>query len=131
MRLPKSLAKRSLRDMEMPTIKSFTVFVATSKGTQVFRSVEEIPSGVRETLARQTNGMQSATIVIADHNGREELSRALQGLPSRVESRVVEAARRRGSRPEDQVQESHGRVWIDAGIAAALALLAGLTAYWR
>jgi len=63
----------------------------------VYRSVEEIPPALRRKLLQSTRGMHSATILIADKRGREELVRALQGQPSEVQCRLAETIRSRQS----------------------------------
>jgi len=79
--------------MAVLTTKSSTIFVATESGTSVYRSMREIPPPLRRKLQESLQGMHSATILIADRRGREELIRALQGQPSSVQSRLVEAHR--------------------------------------
>lgn len=72
---------------------------------------------LRKRLEQSTSGMNSATILIADRNGREELLRSIQGLPSGVQTRV--GANRR---PETRAARPAGlwndyRHWIElAGI---------------
>jgi hypothetical protein len=79
--------------MEKLTAKSSTIFIATSDETRVYRSVGEVPPHLRRRLEESTSGSNSATILIADKRGREELVRALQGLPSEVQSRLATTLR--------------------------------------
>ncbi len=79
--------------MARVTARSSTIFIATSEATRVYRSVEEIPPALRRKLQESTRGMNSATILIADKRGREELVRALQGQPSEVQCRLAETIR--------------------------------------
>lgn len=79
--------------MEKLTAKSSTIFIATSDQTRVYRSVGEVPPDLRRRLEKSTSGSNSATILIADKRGREELVRALQGLPSEVQSRLATTLR--------------------------------------
>src|SRR6185312_14678927 len=79
--------------MEKLTAKSSTIFIATSDETRVYRSVGEVPPHLRRRLEASTSGSNSATILIADKRGREELVRALQGLPSEVQSRLANTLR--------------------------------------
>ena len=79
--------------MAVLTAKSSTIFIATDEGTSVYRSIKEIPLPVRRKLQQSMQGMHSATILIADKNGRDELIRALQGQPSSVRCRLLEAHR--------------------------------------
>ncbi|MDP9115215.1 MAG: hypothetical protein M3O20_16220 [Acidobacteriota bacterium] len=71
------------------TVKTSTIFIAKSGGTQVYRSVAEIPDGLRKELEESTNSFNSATILIADRRGREEIVKALNGLPSSLRSRLA------------------------------------------
>jgi hypothetical protein len=77
------------------TSRTSTIFIATADDTRVYRSVEEIPPPLRRKLRQTTRGLNSATILIADRRGREELVRALQGRASEVHSRLVETLRAR------------------------------------
>jgi hypothetical protein len=77
------------------TARSSTIFIATSEGMQVYRSLDEIPQPLRRKLLQTTRSMNSATILIADRRGRKELVRALQGEPSELRCRLIEALRAR------------------------------------
>jgi hypothetical protein len=88
--------------MAVLTAKSSTIFVATGEGTSVYRSIKEIPVPLRRKLQESMQGMHSATILIADKRGREELIRALQGQPSSVHCRLVDA--HRGQQQKEQTR---------------------------
>jgi hypothetical protein len=75
--------------MHRVTVKTSTIFIAKSGPTQVFRSVSEIPDRLRKELEESTNSFNSATILIADRRGREEIVKALNGLPSSLRSRLA------------------------------------------
>ncbi|HEY3939287.1 MAG TPA: hypothetical protein VGL97_17785 [Bryobacteraceae bacterium] len=85
--------------MAQLTAKSSTIFIATADETRVYRSVEDVPATLRQKLTECTRGINSATILIADKRGREELVRALQGRPSEVQCRLVENIRSRQPEP--------------------------------
>jgi hypothetical protein len=87
--------------MAQLTARSSTIFIATGGETRVYRSVEDVPPELRQKLVSCTHGINSATILIADKHGREELVRTLQGRPSDVECRLLESIR--GSRPEPEL----------------------------
>lgn len=70
------------------TVKSSTIFISVGGKTQVYRSVDDVPPRLRKRLEQSTNGINSATILIADRRGREEIVRAIRGLPSSVRSRL-------------------------------------------
>jgi hypothetical protein len=65
---------------------------------------------LRQKLVSCTRGINSATILIADKHGREELVRTLQGRPSEVESRLVENIRSRQAEPERPESELKSRL---------------------
>lgn len=71
------------------TVKTSTIFIAKSGRTHVYHSVNEVPPVLRKELEDSTNGFNSATILIADRRGREEIMRALNGLPSGLRSRLA------------------------------------------
>src|ERR1700761_2314542 len=75
------------------TTRSSTIFIATGEETRVYRSVKEIPPELRRRLREFTRSMNSATILIADKRGREELIRALQGRTTDVRCRFAETLR--------------------------------------
>ena len=78
------------------TVKSSTIFISVGDKTQVFRSVNDVPPRLRKKLEQSTNGINSATILIADRRGREEIVRAIRGLPSGVRSRFAASLRKDG-----------------------------------
>jgi hypothetical protein len=97
--------------MAQLTARSSTIFIATGHETRVYRSVEDVPPELRQKLVSCTRGINSATILIADKHGREELVRSLQGRPSEVECRLVENIRSRQTEPEAApVQETKSRL---------------------
>jgi hypothetical protein len=75
--------------MQRVTVKTSTIFIAKGGRTRVYRSVREVPERLRKQLEESTNGFNSATILIADRRGREELLRALKGMPSSLRTRVA------------------------------------------
>ncbi|MBV9266754.1 MAG: hypothetical protein JO061_11350 [Acidobacteriaceae bacterium] len=77
------------------TTRSSTIFIATSDKTRVYHSLSDVPPDLRRRLQEYTRGVNSATILIADKRGREELVRALQGHSSDVQCRVANRARAR------------------------------------
>ncbi|MEO5924599.1 MAG: hypothetical protein ABIR70_12310 [Bryobacteraceae bacterium] len=77
--------------MQRVTLKTSTIFISKGDHTRVYRSVGEIPEGLRKELEQSTNGFNSATILIADRRGREEVRRALKGMPSALRRRFAPA----------------------------------------
>ena len=90
--------------MNRTTVKSSTIFVAEGNKTRVFRSLGEMPADLRRRLEKSTNGMHSATILIADRRGRDEIARALDGLPTEFQSKA--AAQVSGKRKTAQREEA-------------------------
>ncbi|HEX4164006.1 MAG TPA: hypothetical protein VHZ55_00910 [Bryobacteraceae bacterium] len=79
--------------MATVTARSATIFIASGDKTNVYRSVDDIPPELRRKLVETTSGMNSATILIADKRGREELVRALQGGRTEIKCRLVDTMR--------------------------------------
>src|SRR5262245_47608566 len=66
-----------------------TVLISTGGADLVYRSVEEVPAGLRSRLMKSTNGSNSATILIADRRGRREIARAMRNLPGPAQRRLI------------------------------------------
>ena len=75
--------------MQRVTLKTSTIFIGKGDRTHVFHSVNEVPQQLRQELEESTNGFNSATILIADRRGREEIRRALNGLPTALRTRLA------------------------------------------
>ena len=84
--------------MASVTARSATIFIASGDEMKVYHSVEDVPVEMRRRLLETTRSVNSATILIADKRGREELVRALQGGQSSVQSRLVDTIR--GKQPD-------------------------------
>ena len=79
--------------MSRVTLKSSTIFISVGNKTEVYRSVAEVPPSLRKKLEQSTNGINSATILIADRKGKEEIVRAIRGLPSNLRSKLSTSLR--------------------------------------
>ena len=79
--------------MSRVTLKSSTIFISVGNKTEVYRSVADVPAPLRKQLEQSTNSINSATILIADRKGKEEIVRAIRGLPSNLRSRISTAVR--------------------------------------
>jgi hypothetical protein len=75
--------------MTTHTIRQSTIFISEGRSTEVYSSIDEVPAELRRRLLESTSGLNSATIVIADRAGREQIVRALKGMPSDVRPRMV------------------------------------------
>jgi len=69
-------------------MKSSTILISAAGTDSVYRSVKEVPAPLRRKLLKSTNGLNSATILIADRRGREEIARAIRNLPASLQRRV-------------------------------------------
>ncbi len=113
------------------TARSATIFIASGESTHVYRSVEDVPLDLRRKLIETTQSVNSATILIADKRGREELVRALQGKRSDIRSRLVDTLRSKqpeSERTVNRLSSLHSpRAWLEfllpVAIAASLWLL--------
>jgi hypothetical protein len=86
--------------MSRVTLKSSTIFISVGNKTEVYRSVADVPPPLRKKLEQSTNGINSATILIADRKGKEEIVRAIRGLPSNLRSKLSAPLREDLVRPE-------------------------------
>jgi len=56
------------------------VLIAANGAETFYRSMEEIPHLLRSKLLKSTNSTNSATILIADRRGRQEIARVMRSL---------------------------------------------------
>ncbi len=63
--------------MERLVTKYSTILIAVGDDTRLYRSLEEVPELLREQLIDSTTGENSATLLIADPNGRQEILRLI------------------------------------------------------
>ena len=81
-----------------------------------------MPADLRRRLEKSTNGIHSATILIADRRGRDEIARALDGLPTEFQSKAAAqvSGRRRIALREDAVAAILKRIcfspWVRYGL---------------
>jgi len=65
-------------------VKTSTILISSGGTRKIYRSVDDVPDRLRQQLVRSTNGLNSATIVIADRQGRKEIAKAIRNLPGTV-----------------------------------------------
>src|SRR5258708_39817059 len=102
-------------------VKTSTILIASGERRRVYRSVEEVPDALKRQLISSTNGLNSATIVIADRQGRKEIAKAIRNLPAPS-----------ASAPVSQPAKASGE-WCCPGALQAigvLGLLAAATLVW-
>lgn len=115
--------------MERATFKSSTIFISVGDRTAVYRSLSEVPPKLRKKLQETTNGINAATILIADRNGRDEIVRAIQGMPNGMRSRVASSLLRS---PKPKARRGlDPRVALEALLVAAVGLLIYLAFTYR
>jgi len=113
--------------MNRVTVKTSTIFIAKGGRTRVYRSVSEVPPKLRKELEESTNSFNSATILIADRRGREEIIKTLNGIPSALRSRLAPSLAARTA-PEPPaaaktapVMRFLRRNWLELTLPAAVA----------
>jgi hypothetical protein len=100
--------------MSRVTLKSSTIFISVGNKTEVYRSVADVPPPLRKKLEQSTNSINSATILIADRKGKEEIVRAIRGLPSNLRSRISTAVREEAApRGEKKIAFEWSSLWRD------------------
>ena len=113
--------------MSRLTVKTSTIFISVGEKTQVFRSVEDVPPPLRKRLEQSTNGINSATILIADRRGREEILKAIRGLPSSVRSRLTGTfSNQQKTKPQEPVAWMLWRNWVEVLLPLAIGTLVWL-----
>ena len=63
-------------------VKTSTILISSGERQNVYRSVEDVPDSLKQQLVKSTSGLNSATIVIADREGRKEIAKAIRNLPA-------------------------------------------------
>ena len=99
-------------------MKTSAVMIAAGGERQVYQSVNDVPAGLRKMLQDSTSGVNSATILIADRRGKEEIAKALE--------RVSEPAPAQPANPPLRILGLSWRNWIGVAIgfaSGAIALL--------
>ena len=124
--------------MRLLTLKTSTIFIAKGGRTRVFHSLSEVPPQLRKKLDESTNGFNSATILIADRRGRQEIVRALNGLPSALRSRVASSIAPQAATAESPPPVRSTQVWsflrdnwLEIALPGAVGLILWAAFYFR
>ena len=107
------------------TVRTSVILVAVDNRIEAYASLEDVPVELRERLIESTSGDDAATILIADHKGRDAVLRSL---------RQRALARRRGvPAPASRWQVFGGwlRTWGAILLSGAAGLAVWLIATWR
>lgn len=107
------------------TQKCSTIFISVGEHTQVYHSLEEVPPALRQRLMESTRGLNSATILIADRRGREEILRALDSPKSEFDRRLAASLAARRTAPPENRRRWRIR-WPELVRLAGVAILAYL-----
>jgi len=76
-------------DSASGVFQTSTVLISADGADLVYRSMEEVPGPLRNRLLKSTNSSNSATILIADRRGRQEIAKALRHLPGSGQRRLM------------------------------------------
>lgn len=114
-------------------MKSSTILISSGETDAVYRSVKEVPAPLRRKLLKSTNGINAATILIADRKGREEIARAIQNLPSSLQRRFLKPFREEPEGARAWIVQPRVRFAIAAllGAASMLVIWFLFTHKWR
>lgn len=78
-------------DGDSGVFQSSTVLISTEGAEKVYRSVDDVPFPLRHRLLKSTNSANSATILIADRRGRQEITKAMRSLPGSGQRRLMQS----------------------------------------
>src|SRR5687768_15131731 len=115
--------------MPTVTIKISTVFVSTKSDLRVYQSLDDVPPELRKKMDPTKGGSRSATILIADRRGREELVRAIGGESSNLPLRVMKTRKRQKNGTLTAAAAKRYR--LELILVTILALLLWLVTMWK
>ena len=113
--------------------KVSTIVVGSGGRPKSFRSLDEMPEGLRRQLDDATAGENSATLLIADERGRNEILKTLRGQKSELDSRLIStlSARMREQRQSKRKVRLSARSWMEIGLLAVIVITLWLLAAGR
>lgn len=102
-----------------------TVLISSGGADLVYRSVDEVPAGLRSKLLKSTNGSNSATILIADQRGRKEIAKAMRNLPGPAQRRLMQSILGAGAAAQalNWLTPARKRAILAGVVVATLALI--------
>ena len=104
-------------------MKTSAVLIAAGGDRHVFRSVADVPPSLRKQLQDSTSGANSATILIADRRGKEEMAKALEMVAESASTPVTDTGMR--------LLGISWRNWLGVAIGFASGLLAWMVCAHR
>jgi hypothetical protein len=114
------------------TIQTSTIYISIGNKLSVYKSVDEIPPDVRKKLEKSTTGANSISILIADDRGREEIARAIGGLPTPVQSRIAGRLQaRKEARVSPNAFWTSWKLWVEIALVGGAGLVVWLAFTWR
>ena len=84
---------KSRSERESGVFQTSAVLISADGTDMIYRSMDEVPRPWRTKLLESTSSANSATILIADRRGREELARVMRSLGASGTARQRRAMR--------------------------------------
>jgi len=106
--------------MEQMVHRVSTIVVGESDRTRVFHSLEEMPAELRKRLQKVVSSESSATLLIADERGRQEIMHKLEGGDSPLDSRLIESIIQQRRGLETPSQKIRIRWWRVGALALVM-----------
>ncbi len=103
--------------------RTSAVFISAGRDDVVYRSLEDVPPQLRTRLQKSTNSPNAQTILIADRRGRNEIAKAIRGLPDDAQRRLLRAVLGEEAVPEESAWTSPRRKALVAAAIFSLALI--------
>lgn len=104
--------------------QSSTVLISADGAERVYRSMEEVPDPLRTRLLKSTNSPNSATILIADRRGRQEIAKAMRNLPGAGQRRLMKSLLESGGARNGRLTPVWKRLLAGGVLAFTLLLIA-------
>ena len=107
--------------MEQMVHRVSTIVVGEQDRTRVFHSLDEMPAELLQQLQKVISSESSATLLIADERGRQEIMHKLEGGESPLKSRLIESIVRQRRRLETPPQKIRIKWWRVGALALMVA----------
>lgn len=97
--------------------KTRTVRIATHEGDQLYHSIEDVPPELRQIVKQTLEGPNSETVLIANQEAYERLSRQFRELPDGFEEMARAPVENAAAQP------ATAKLWAWAAAATLLLIL--------